>query len=207
MSDQEPEDDAPEDDPADAEAVPDEATPEETEVELEAEETEVETEAEETEAEAETGETEAESDPEGLQDGDFVKLAYTARTVEDGTLVDTTDPEVAQEEGVDQEGQTFEPQTLVIGAGHLFGPVEDDLTGKEVGDEESVTVPAAEAFGEYDEEQVRTVSADKIDEDDRYPGAHVQVDGQEGHLETIIGGRARVDFNHPLAGEDIEYDY
>jgi len=24
---------------------------------------------------------------------------------------------------------------------------------------------------------------------------------------TIIGGRARVDFNHPLAGEDVEYDY
>ena len=24
---------------------------------------------------------------------------------------------------------------------------------------------------------------------------------------TLIGGRARVDFNHPLAGDDIEYDY
>ncbi|MFB6198313.1 MAG: peptidylprolyl isomerase, partial [Halobacteriaceae archaeon] len=63
------------------------------------------------------------------------------------------------------------------------------------------------AFGEYDQDQVRTVSADKIPEDDRYPGAHVDVDGEHGHVETIIGGRARVDFNHPLAGEDIEYEY
>ncbi|MFB6131803.1 MAG: peptidylprolyl isomerase, partial [Halanaeroarchaeum sp.] len=43
--------------------------------------------------------------------------------------------------------------------------------------------------------------------DDRYPGAHVDVDGEHGHVETIVGGRARVDFNHPLAGQDIEYDY
>ena len=147
-------------------------------------------------------------EPEGgLQDGDFVRLSYTARTVEDGTLVDTTDPEVAEEEGVDQEDREFEPRIVVLGAGHLFGPVEDDILGKEAGDTGTVTVTAEDAFGAYDEDEVRTVSAEKIPEDDRYPGAHVDVDGQHGHVETIIGGRARVDFNHPLAGEAIEYDY
>ncbi len=70
-----------------------------------------------------------------------------------------------------------------------------------------MTVAAADAFGEYDEEEVRTVSKNKIAEDDRYPGAHVEVEGEHGHVETIIGGRARVNFNHPLAGEDVEYDY
>ncbi|MFB6169610.1 MAG: peptidylprolyl isomerase [Haloarculaceae archaeon] len=143
---------------------------------------------------------------DGLQEGDFVRLDYTARTVEEGQLVDTTSQEIAEEEGVADENE-FEPRTIVLGEGHIFESVEEDIIGKEVGDEGSVVVPAAEAFGEYDPDQVRTVSADKIPEDDRYPGAHVQIDGQEGHLETIIGGRARVDFNHPLAGEDIEYDY
>jgi FKBP-type peptidyl-prolyl cis-trans isomerase SlyD len=153
------------------------------------------------------GADDAAEDSEGLSEGDFVTLAYTARTVEDGSLVDTTDRETAEEEGVAEEDQEFEPRTIVVGAGHLFDPVEDAIVGGEVGDEGSVTVEATEAFGEYDDEEVRTVSADKIPEDDRYPGAHVEVDGEEGHLETIIGGRARVDFNHPLAGEDIEYDY
>jgi FKBP-type peptidyl-prolyl cis-trans isomerase SlyD len=143
---------------------------------------------------------------EGLQDGDFVRIDYTARTVEDGQLVDTTDEEIAEEEGVADQGE-FEPRTIVLGENHLFPEVEDDIRGKEVGDEGSVVVPSESAFGEYDEEEVRTVSADKIDEDDRYPGARVQIDGQQGVLETIIGGRARVDFNHPLAGEDIEYEY
>ncbi|MDR5655579.1 peptidylprolyl isomerase [Halodesulfurarchaeum sp. HSR-GB] len=143
----------------------------------------------------------------GLQNGDFVKVAYTARTVEGGDLVDTTDEEIAEEEGVDTEGQEFAPRTIVLGDGHLFPAVESDIVGQEVGDSGSVVVPATEAFGEYNEDEVRTVSAEKIPEDDRYPGAHVDVDGQHGHVETIIGGRARVDFNHPLAGEDVEYEY
>ncbi|WP_254831126.1 FKBP-type peptidyl-prolyl cis-trans isomerase [Haloglomus salinum] len=168
------------------------------------EETEAETEEEVAEPEAESEADEEE--PEGLQDGDFVRIDYTARTVEGDQLVDTTDPEVAEEEGVADQG-TFEPRVIVLGAGHLFESVEDDIIGGEAGDSGTVTIPAEEAFGEYDEERVRTVSADKIDEDDRYPGARVQIDGEQGVLETIVGGRARVDFNHPLAGEEIEYDY
>ncbi|MFQ3320801.1 MAG: FKBP-type peptidyl-prolyl cis-trans isomerase SlyD [Natronomonas sp.] len=157
--------------------------------------------------ETETEEQEAEEQAiEGLQDGDFIRIAYTARTVEDGQLVDTTDEEVAEEEGVADQG-TFEPRVIVLGEGHLFPEVEDDIRGTEVGDEGNVVVSGEDAFGEYDEDQVRTVSADKVDEDDRYPGARIQIDGEQGVLETIVGGRARVDFNHPLAGEDIEYDY
>ncbi|WP_332899411.1 MULTISPECIES: FKBP-type peptidyl-prolyl cis-trans isomerase [unclassified Haladaptatus] len=149
---------------------------------------------------------EAEAEEGGLQDGDFIKLAYTARTVENGQLVDTTDEEIAEEEGVADQGE-FAPRTIVLGAGHIFAAVEEAIIGGEVGDSGKVTVPAAEAFGEYDESEVRTVAASKIPEDDRYPGGHVDIDGQHGHVETIIGGRARVDFNHPLAGEDIEYEY
>ncbi|WP_135663044.1 FKBP-type peptidyl-prolyl cis-trans isomerase [Halorhabdus rudnickae] len=158
-------------------------------------------------SEAETADEEAsQDDATGLQDGEFVTLEYTARTVEGDDLVDTTSQEIADEEGVGED-QEFEPRTIVIGEGHIFDPVEEDIIGKEVGDEGSVVVSATEAFGEYDDEEVQTISAEKIPEDDRYPGAHVDVDGEHGHVETIIGGRARVDFNHPLAGEDVEYEY
>lgn len=149
----------------------------------------------------------AEQADEGeLQEDDFIQIAYTARTVDEGALVDTTDEEVAEEEGVAEEG-TFEPRVIVLGSGHIFEEVEEDIMTKDVGDSGTVVVPASEAFGEYNQEEVRTVSADKIPEDDRYPGAQVQIENEQGYLETIIGGRARVDFNHPLAGEDIEYEY
>jgi FKBP-type peptidyl-prolyl cis-trans isomerase SlyD len=160
----------------------------------------------ETEVESEEAE-ETEAESEGLQNGDFVRLEYTVRTVEDETVVDTTSREVAEEAGIDEEDYEFEPRTIIVGAGHVFEAVDHALVGAEEGDTGTVDVPAAEAFGEFDPDDVRTVSVDKIDEDDRYPGAQVQIDGEQGHLETVIGGRARVDFNHPLAGEDLEYDY
>ncbi len=170
------------------------------------------TEEEEAEQEAQADDVDEEvedvaDETEGLQPGDFVEIDYTARTVEDGQLVDTTDPDVAEEEGVDDQGREFKPRTIVLGEGHIFQAVEDEVIGEEAGASGTVTVPAEEAFGEYDPDDVETISAEKIDEDDRYPGAHVDVDGRHGHISTIVGGRARVDFNHPLAGEDVEYDY
>jgi FKBP-type peptidyl-prolyl cis-trans isomerase SlyD len=143
----------------------------------------------------------------GIQDGDFVKLAYTVRTVEDGTVVDTTSKEVAEDAEIDTEDYDFSPRIIVVGAGHVFEGVDEALVGAEAGDTGTVDIPAEEAFGEFEPDDVRTISAEKIDEDDRYPGARVQIDGEQGHVETIIGGRARVDFNHPLAGEDLEYEY
>ncbi|MGZ0745970.1 FKBP-type peptidyl-prolyl cis-trans isomerase [Haloparvum sp. AD34] len=165
--------------------------------------------AEDAEAEAEDAGTEeaTEEVTEGIQDGDFVKIAYTIRTADDGQVIDTTDEEIAEDAEIDTEEYDFEPRTIAIGAGHIFGTVEDELIGAEVGEEGVIDIPAEEAFGEYDPEEVETVAADKIPEDDRYPGAQIQIDQRQGRLETIIGGRARVDFNHPLAGEDLEYEY
>ena len=144
---------------------------------------------------------------DGLSNGDFVRLDYTVRTVEDGTVVDTTSEDVATEAGIDDDDHEFDPRTIVVGAGHVFESVDHALEGAHDGDAGTVEIPASEAFGEFDPDDVRTVSAEKVDEDDRYPGAQIQIDGEQGHLETIIGGRARVDFNHPLAGDDLEYEY
>ena len=102
----------------------------------EVEETEADEDVTETDEQA-TEETEVEEEPEGLQDGAFVRIGYTAQTADGGQLVDTTDPEVAEEEGVDDQS-TFEPRVIVLGEGHLFPEVEDDIRGRGVGDEGSV---------------------------------------------------------------------
>jgi len=161
---------------------------------------------------AETEEvTETQEETEGIEEGDYVLLDYTATTVpeddEEERLVDTTSEDRAADEGIDTEEQEFGPRTVEVGGGTLFEEVEEALVGKEVDGTGEVTVPAADAFGEHDLDDVQTVSAKKIDEDDRYPGAQVSLDGRQGYVETIIGGRARVDFNHPLAGEDVHYEF
>ncbi|MFD1597574.1 FKBP-type peptidyl-prolyl cis-trans isomerase [Halobellus rarus] len=159
------------------------------------------------ESQADADAEDVEEDVSGIQDDDFVRLAYTLRTTDDGTVVDTTDEETAEEAEIDTDEYDFEPRVIVVGAGHVFESVDEALIGAEVGDSGTVEIDAEEAFGEYDDEQVRTVSANKIDEEERYPGAQVQIDGDQGRIVTIVSGRARVDFNHPLAGEDLEYEY
>jgi len=155
---------------------------------------------------------ESEESDDGIQNGDFLRLDYTVRTVpgedeDEGRVVDTTHKEVAEEAGIDDDEYDFSPRIIVVGEGHVFDSVDEDLVGKAVGDTNVVTVPAEEGFGEFDPDDVRTISAEKIPEDDRYPGAQVTIDGEQGYVETVIGGRSRVDFNHPLAGDDLEYDY
>jgi len=148
-----------------------------------------------------------ETPEDAVADGDFVRLAYTLRTADDGEVVDTTDAEIAEDAEIDTDEYEFEPRVIVIGAGHVFESVDEALIGQEVGATGTVEISAEEAFGEYDDDQVRTVSANKIDEENRYPGAQVQIDGDQGRIITVVSGRARVDFNHPLAGEDLEYEY
>lgn len=159
----------------------------------------------ENEADAEA-ETESES-TSGVQEGDFVRIDYNVRSTSDDRVVDTTRQDVAEEAGIDDDEYDFSPRIIVVGEGHVFPGVDDALIGSEVGDEGTVEIPAEDGFGEYDQEQVRTVSASKLDEENRRPGSQVQIDGDQGYVERVIGGRARVDFNHPLAGEDLEYEY
>jgi FKBP-type peptidyl-prolyl cis-trans isomerase SlyD len=193
---------------ADEEVTERTEAPDESDVESDADAAEPEPEPEpESESEPEADEEGEEDEEGGIEEGDFVRLDYTVRTVEDGTVVDTTREDVAEEAGLGDEDYEFEPRVVVVGAGHLFQGVDEHLVGGHAGDTGTVSIAAGEAFGEFDPEDVRTVSADRIDEDDRYPGAQVNVDGEQGRVETIIGGRARVDFNHPLAGEDLEYEY
>jgi FKBP-type peptidyl-prolyl cis-trans isomerase SlyD len=201
---------------ADEEVTERTEAPDESDVESDADAAEPEPEPEpESESEPEADEGGEEDEEGGIEEGDFVRLDYTVRTVEDytvrtvedGTVVDTTREDVAEEAGLGDEDYEFEPRVVVVGAGHLFQGVDEHLVGGHAGDTGTVSIAAGEAFGEFDPEDVRTVSADRIDEDDRYPGAQVNVDGEQGRVETIIGGRARVDFNHPLAGEDLEYEY
>jgi len=155
----------------------------------------------------ETETTGSAGDDGSIAADDFIRLAYTMRTAEDGRVVDTTDVEVAEDAEIDVEEFDIEPRVIIVDGGYVFEAVEQELIGAAPGATGEITIPAEDAFGTYEEGQVRTVSASKIEEDDRFPGAQVQIDGQQGRVITIIGGRARIDFNHPLAGEDMEYSY
>ncbi|CCJ36788.1 FKBP-type peptidyl-prolyl cis-trans isomerase SlyD [Methanoculleus bourgensis MS2] len=139
-----------------------------------------------------------------LQEGDFIRLRYTGSA--GGNIFDTTDEESAKEEGIYNPRAEYGPVTIRLGSHHVIIGLEDELIGKEVGTEGEVDVPPEKAFGAHDDQHVRSVPVTQFREKPRR-GMRVEVEGNEGMVVDVIGRRAVVDFNHPLAGKTLQYSY
>jgi FKBP-type peptidyl-prolyl cis-trans isomerase SlyD len=140
-----------------------------------------------------------------VQKGDFIKLSYTGK-LENGTVFDTTDANVAKENAIYNEQASYGPETVVVGKGFVVAGLDEDLIGKDVGYHGTVTIPPEKGFGMRRIDQIETIPVKKFKEPVR-PGVRVNVGGRTGTVESIAGGRARVNFNSPLAGETLTYEY
>lgn len=103
-----------------------------------------------------------------------------------------------------------EPLAYLHGEGEIVPGLEKTLEGKEVGFKTRVTVPAAEAYGERDEDAVIEAPKDELPE-----GLEVgeEVFGEDPDGEPIsftvvklTENGAILDMNHPFAGKDLTFD-
>ena len=150
--------------------------------------------------------------------GDKVVINYTG-TLEDGSVFDTTIKETGccdddADCGCDDDGCGCEtgPMELTIGAEDFFSQIEDALVGMAVGEKKTVTIPAVDAFGEYDEEEVFSISREQLT-GDIVPevGMELELTGDDDEpvevtVVEVSEETLTVDANHPLAGEDITYE-
>jgi len=208
------------------EAVPkeqtEEETTEETEVEKkEAEEEEVESE----EAPSEPAEekpkkskkpkktskkkTKKKEEPEEdvVTKGDFVLLEMTGRALETDDVFETTDEELAREEGIHEENRYYGPRLVVVGEGWVLKGLDDRLEGQKIESPTEVEIPPEDAFGERSPEDVRTVPFRILRSKGVNPvvGQQVELDGRTAMVRSVGSGRVQLDYNHPLAGRRIVY--
>jgi len=136
-----------------------------------------------------------------MKEGTFVKLTYTGK-LGDGTVFDTTDPEIGK-----KIGQQAEPITICLGQQQLLPGLDKQLIGKEKG-EHTITLKAEEAFGLKSTKKLELVPKNQLQKQGINPkaGMQLEIDGQHGIVRSISGGRVIVDFNHPLAGQEVHYD-
>jgi len=139
-----------------------------------------------------------------VQEGSFVRLSYTGKIGD--RVFDTTDEAVAKEAGIHNPQAVYGPILVRVGNRHVVIGLDDAIVGKEAGNEGSVDVPPEKAFGVHDDARMESVSLAKFEEKPRI-GATVEVDNREGTVANIIGRRAVVDFNHPLAGKTATYSF
>jgi FKBP-type peptidyl-prolyl cis-trans isomerase SlyD len=136
------------------------------------------------------------SKPSVVADDVVVSLNYVLTV--DGEVVDST-------EGI-------EPISFLQGYENIIPGLERELYGLKVGDSKKVHVVAKDAYGEIDPEAVVDVPRKDIPKDIPIkPGVELQVSNEDGELldaviVTVSKETVRLDFNHPLAGKDLNFD-
>ncbi len=133
----------------------------------------------------------------------FVTLTYELRTEgADGPLVEKTDEKT--------------PLRFVYGAGRMLELFEKQIEGLEAGQTFSFTIPCADAYGEVSKDAIVDIPKNvfvvngELRSDLLVVGNHVPMMGQGGQrLDGIVlevtDDMVKMDFNHPLAGEDLHF--
>lgn len=88
--------------------------------------------------------------------GDTVQVDYTGK-LPDGTVFDTSDPEVAKSAGDYQEGRAYEPLMVVMGTHRVIKGFEDGLLGMKVGESRTLTIAPENGYGPSDPTKIDVV--------------------------------------------------
>ena len=142
-----------------------------------------------------------------IKNHDFVEIEYTGRIKEDNAIFDTTQENVAKENGVYNKNEDYMPVVICIGENNVLKNLEEQMIGKETGKEYTFEISSGNAFGKKDAKMIQLIPAGKFRQQNIHPvpGLQLNIDGVFGVVKTVSGGRCLVDFNHPLAGKDLVY--
>lgn len=131
------------------------------------------------------------------ENGDVVRIHYTGRLT-DGTEFDSS--------------RDRDPLQFEVGGGQIINGLDRKIAEMEEGSKETVTIPAAEAYGEHRPEQVQDIPRSAIpSEIEPSPGMQLQATTQAGQpvpitVVNVTDETVTVDANHPLAGRDLVFD-
>jgi len=126
-----------------------------------------------------------------IADGMQVTLEYTL-TLSDKTVADST------------KGQA--PFSYVHGGHQIIPGLEKELTGLKAGDKKHITIPAATAYGLYDEKKKIEVPKKNVPPEAKVGAMLRSATGQSAKVLEIKGDSVVIDTNHPLAGKDLTFD-
>jgi peptidylprolyl isomerase len=152
--------------------------------------------------------------------GDSVLFNYTG-TLEDGTVFDSTFEDDCSSDDCSSDechtddcgcGHETGPMKIVLGSGEFFPAIEEALEGMGKGEKKTIVIPAAEAFGEYDDTKLFTVPVADLPEDfEAEEGDELILSGEDDEemgVTVVEKTDAEITFdaNHPLAGNDLTFE-
>ncbi|MDR5859334.1 peptidylprolyl isomerase [Halomonas eurihalina] len=104
-----------------------------------------------------------------------------------------------------------EPLTYLHGAGNIIPGLEKEMEGRAAGDKLQAQVTPEEGYGEVQPQLVQEVPRDAFQGVENVePGMQFQAQTQGGPLMVTVtkveGDTVTVDGNHPLAGQQLNFD-
>ena len=117
---------------------------------------------------------------------------------------------VDNEEIDSSKGQ--EPLRFLVGHGNIIAGLEREMLGMKVGESKDVVVQPADGYGEFDEQAYLDVSRNDFPSDMQIEeGSELSVRDDSGRsryarIDTIDGDTVRLNFNHPLAGDQLHFN-
>lgn len=131
------------------------------------------------------------ADDLAVADGLTVWIEYTL-TLPDKTLV--------------ASNMGKEPAWYVQGQHQIAPGLEKALVGLKAGQEKHVQVPAAEAYGAYDEKARVTVDKSQVPDEVKVGSVLSSPEGAPVKVVEVKDDKVVLDTNHPLAGKDLVFD-
>lgn len=104
-----------------------------------------------------------------------------------------------------------DPLAYLHGHGNIIPGLESQLVGKNVGDKLSTKIAPADGYGEHDAQMIQQVPKEAFQGAPEITvGMQFQAEGPDGaQMVTVTAVEAEtvtVDGNHPLAGQDLNFD-
>lgn len=135
---------------------------------------------------------------------DFIELEFTGKN--NGTIFDTTSKEEAKSIGIQTE---VKPLIISIGNEMVLKGLDKELEEKEIGKKYSVHLTSDKGFGPRNSNLIKTIPLKVFRQQNiqPIPGSTLQMDQYIVKILSVSGGRVMADFNNPLAGKEIDYDF
>jgi FKBP-type peptidyl-prolyl cis-trans isomerase 2 len=139
-----------------------------------------------------------------IKKNDFVEIEFTGKS--NNLVFDTTNKEEAKSIGLDVE---VKPLIVSVGNQMLVKGFDEILEGKEINKKYSIHLTPDKAFGKRQPGLVKILPIKVFHQQNMnpVPGMTVQLDNYIAKVLSVSGGRVSVDFNNPLAGKDVDYDF
>jgi FKBP-type peptidyl-prolyl cis-trans isomerase SlyD len=104
-----------------------------------------------------------------------------------------------------------EPLAYLHGNGNLIAGLERELEGKSAGDRLKVKIAPGDAYGEYDQSLVQRIPRRALKGvGDVHVGMQLHAQSPQGTravtVTQIAGDMVTIDGNHPLAGQNLNFD-